>query len=787
MHLGDLSNLKTHLFKKRWVFCFLLLLLWGLGKLVPALALKERYRTSQAVYSKEGRLLRLTLSNDQKYRLWVPLNEIAAPIVESFLFSEDKYFYEHWGVNPFSLLRASWQTYFSQIRRRGASTITMQVARMIYRTDSRSISGKLIQIGQGLWLDYRYSKKEILEAYLNLVPMGGNIEGVGAASLIFFNKAAKNVDWVEGMTMAVIPQNPVKRTLLRSQLEETYKARQRLFNGLKEKLKLTDLRLSEYELVQAKLRDLPFLAPHYIREVLAREPIQSIIQGTLNFRLQSSLEKRVKQYVEAKRSMGVENASLVLINWQTSEVISWIGSADFFNAKILGQVDGVTAIRSPGSTLKPFIFGLAVEEGLIHAGTLLKDSPKSFGSYDPENFDGEFKGPLSAEAALNLSRNLPAVELVSKLKERDFYQFLLDVGVGIPRNKDFYGHSIALGGFELSLLELVEMYAMLARGGVNIKGRLSQNELAKRNELKLKSVMRSEAAFIVQEMLSKATLSSHRYRQLNRLNSLPVSWKTGTSSGYRDAWTVGTFGPYALGLWIGNFSGEGNKSFVGREIAAPLFFDLIDVIRLNTKMDEQAQLAWLPPMGVKKIPVCTISGQIPTAICPHHTQVSFIPGVSPIASCNIHRQVWLSKKNGSLSCQPNPEKDIPVVFEYWPSDILEIFAQAGLARRRAPQLENECNGKFARNVFGSNPEIISPREQVVYSLQSHKKSEKIPLSANLDGSAREIFWFINSQLIGKSLSGKIFFWRPRVGQFQLTAIDDLGRSSSRKVEVRYVD
>lgn len=752
-------------------------------------SLQSMYRSSSAVYARNGELLRLTLSNDQKYRLWVPLAKISPEIKESFLRSEDRYFFSHFGVNPWSLIRATFSTYFSDARRSGASTITMQLARMVYSINSRHPAGKLAQILAAMKIELLYSKEEILEAYLNLVPMGGNIEGVGAASLIFFRKKSSAIKWAEALTLAVIPQNPTKRTLLAGHTAELKKATLRLFPKISKLIPQEQKSLVDLEITPGKMSDLPFHTPHFIGQVLERSPTLIEIKTTLDLPLQKLLELRLRNYIQAHKYIGVRNAAAVVMNWKTSEVQAWIGSADFHNQAIAGQVDGVTSVRSPGSALKPFIYALATEEGLIHPGTILKDTPKSFGSYDPENFDGEFKGPISSEEALNQSRNLPAVELVTKLKNQDFYQFLIDSGVGIPKNKDYYGYSIALGGFELSLLELVELYALLPNRGEMTKAHITEAEIQSTKNQTHKKLLSPEASFVVLDMLSRAELQSRRFRRLSRLNTIPVSWKTGTSSGFRDAWTIGIFGQYVLGVWLGNFSGEPNQNFVGRELAAPLFFDLMDSIRLQNGINDRAQFAWNPTSNIKKVEICSISGKLPGPHCQHLSKVNFIPGTSPINHCDVHRQIWISKQDGSLSCLPDEKKDTPVIQEYWPSDILEVFAKAGLPRKLPPRFGPTCSSKLSsHSTNGRAPEIISPREDTIYSLRSQQKSAKlIPLQANLDSSASALYWFIDNEFVGKSTSEKAFFWEARSGNFQLKAVDDLGRSSGRKLAVRYVD
>jgi penicillin-binding protein 1C len=274
------------------------------------------------------------------------------------------------------------------------------------------------------------------------------------------------------------------------------------------------------------------------------------------------------------------------------------------------------------------------------------------------------------------------------------------------------------------------------------------------------------------------------------MNDIPVSWKTGTSSGFRDAWTVGISGPYVVGVWLGNFSGEANRIFIGRELAAPLFFDLVDALKVKGKRELSSLLAWSPSGKVTKVEICPVSGKIPGPHCHHHEKVWFIPGTSPIAKCEVHRQIWISKRDGSLSCKPDPAKDVPRIHEFWPSDILEIFSAAGLPRKSVPNAGPTCerSGTFDSIGRGPSPEILSPRDGTTYSLRSQADASKlIPFQGNHDSSARELFWFVNNEYIGRSHKGSSLLWKARAGDFHVKAVDDLGRSSDRKLRVQYVE
>ncbi|HZI16759.1 MAG TPA: transglycosylase domain-containing protein, partial [Myxococcus sp.] len=341
--------------KRQWLRRVLLAVV-GLAVLyaaVPRPPLREELGFSQAVFDREGKLLRLTLSPDEKYRLWVPLERMPPALVEATLLHEDQHFRRHFGVNPVALGRAIWSTYLTGGRRMGGSTLTMQLARIRYGIESRTPGGKLKQMLRALQLECTYSKDALLEAYLNLAPYGRNVEGVGAASLVYFGKDVERLSLAESLTLAVVPQSPARRDPGRDAGALTA-ARLRLFERWLEAHPGDAGRralLSEPLPVRTP-EELPFLAPHFVSGALRASPAGAGVRSTLDLPLQKLLERHVRQYVERRRSMGIHNAVAMLVDWRSLEVRAAVGSADFFNEAIDGQVDGTRAKRSPGSALK---------------------------------------------------------------------------------------------------------------------------------------------------------------------------------------------------------------------------------------------------------------------------------------------------------------------------------------------------------------------------------------------------------------------------------------------------
>lgn len=752
----------------------ILVLLFVSGYLIlffsPKPQLLANLSFSGAIYDDQQHLLRLTLNNEDKFRVFTPLKDIPKELIDATLLQEDRYFYSHLGVNPLALCKALWQTYIKKSRRMGASTISMQLARLKFAIHSKSIRGKIEQIARALQLEFYYSKDKLLEAYLNLAPYGGNIEGVGAASLVYFNSPVQKLTLPQSLTLAVIPQNPNKRTPSNLDLK---KIRDHLYTLWLEKYPNDRNKKETFDLplVMQNSHNLPFNAPHFVNMLIKDPDLKGqSIQSTLDNRVQDILNRITKSYLARKKGLGVYNASILLIDTRDMGIKALIGSADFFNQSISGQINGVDTKRSPGSTLKPFIYGLALDQGLIHPESVLKDVPHSFNGYNPENFDYDFMGPIKASDALILSRNIPALYLASQLNQPTLYQLLEKAQVSQLKAESYYGLSLNLGGVELTMKELVGLYAMLVNDGNWYPLRMHAKE-RKSNAVRLLS---PEASFLVLDMLAKSTS-----KDFQNSSTLPVAWKTGTSSGYRDAWTLGTFGPYVMGVWIGNFDNKANPAFVGKEIAAPLFFELINGIK--QEIGPLKPIKKSPAeMNLKKVKICKASGLLPTRYCSERDWTWFIPGVSPIKRDTIFREVAINNRTGLRTCHINEHTRFEI-FEFWPSDILRIFKQAGIQRHTPPFYEEDC---ALTGNSGINPQITSPQAGISYVLRINSQwNNHIPLSAVSDAGIKSLYWFINESFVAKTKPGETFLWRAKPGKYVLRVVDDHGLADARNVQV----
>ena len=747
---------------------------------------------STAIVDRNGRLMRLTLADDERYRLEHHLDEIAESAVLATLLYEDRHFRSHPGFNPGSLMRAAWSTYVSRDRVMGASTITMQLARLRFALDTRSVGGKLLQILRAVQLERHYGKDQILEAYLNLAPYGGNVEGIGTAARVYFDKPASELTLAEALALAVVPQNPLARDpSTPAGAERMQAARSRLLDAWNDAYGDDAEREAQFALPLAvrTTRELPLKAPH-LSLSLASDAASGVLISTVDLDVQTALEKHIGRYVDNRRSRGIRNASALLVDTRSMHVLASVGSAGFSDASIHGQVDGTTAKRSPGSTLKPFVYGLAIDRGVIHPGSLLRDAPTRFAAYTPENFDRGFMGPVSAEEALIYSRNVPAIQMLSEIGHDRFHQFLTDAGVSGLLDADYYGLAMVLGGNELSMREIVTLYAMLANGGILKPLVTAQNDVPDSGNPRLLS---REASFLVLDMLAKTPRpdrldstgnpARRSYgRAYGQSSEYSVAWKTGTSYAFRDAWTVGVIGPYVLAVWVGNFDGSANPAFVGSRAAAPLFFSIADALPASLP-NEMYERTPAPDLNLQKVEICRGTGDLPGRFCPKTEDAWFIPGVSPIRVSNVHRSIRIDNISGLRACSFDPATTHTAVYEFWPSEILALYRQAGVSIQSPPKWSPECS-LDVQSSAGLAPTITSPSAHVTYHTRlKPRDGSGIALLARTDSDVETLYWFVNDKFLAEVDRDEPYIWKPAAGEYRVLAVDDHGRSDARRLAV----
>ncbi len=527
---------------------------------------------SQEVLDRNGTLLRAYMVEDGRWRLGVMLDQVDPFFVALLLEYEDKRFYQHGGVDPQALLRALGQAVWNGHVVSGGSTLTMQVARVLEGSGTGRVAGKLRQIRLALALERHLTKDQILQLYLLLAPYGGNVEGIRAASLAYFGKEPRRLTPAEAALLVAIPQSPETRRPDRSDLAKA--ARDRVLNRARSDglIDADQAQAAASEAVTTRRAAFPTLAPHLSDRVLAEEPQAGRHVTTLDKGLQTALENLASLAVQG---MGARlQVAIVVADHGTGEVLASVGSAGYQGGDRLGFVDMTTALRSPGSTLKPLIYGLAFDEGLAHPETLIDDRPTDFNGYRPQNFDRQFRGKIRVRDALQLSLNIPVVALTDALGPAKLLQAMdrAQMKSALPMGQP--GLAVALGGIGVTLEDMVQLYAAIARGGVvqPLTHRLDAPKVEGQR------VMTPVAAWEVGDIL--AGLAPPPGAPSNRL-----AYKTGTSYGHRDAWAIGFDGKHVIGVWMGRADGTPVPGAFGADLAAPVLFEAF--ARLKPALDPQ--------------------------------------------------------------------------------------------------------------------------------------------------------------------------------------------------------
>lgn len=537
--------------------------MWWIASLGPA-PLRKGLTFSALVVDRDGKLLRPYLTPDGRWRLPATRDSVDPRFLELLLAYEDKRFGTHPGVDPLALGRAFAQLLTHRRVVSGASTITMQVARLLEPRAERSFAAKLRQVVRALEIERVLSKDEVLALYLSLAPYGGNLEGVRAASLAYFGKEPRRLTLGEAALLVALPQSPEQRRPDRS-MAAARNARDRVLERVAaaSDLPQDEIDRAKREPVPDGRRPMPMLAPHAADAAVAAAPEDSVHRLTLDATLQRNLEELAR---ERARSLGPDiSVAILAVDHGSGEVLARVASADYFDPRRAGQVDMTAAVRSPGSTLKPFIYGLGFEDGLVHPDTLIEDRPVRFGGYAPENFDQTFQGTVTVRRALQWSLNVPAVAVLDRVGVNRFAARLQQAGgsFALP-DREVPGLAIGLGGVGVTLSDLVALYAGLARLGTAVP---LTERLANGAEVPTpRRLLDPPAAWYVAHILLGTPPPENAAAGR-------IAFKTGTSYGYRDAWALGFDGKRTIGVWVGRPDGAPVPGLVGRVAAAPILFD----------------------------------------------------------------------------------------------------------------------------------------------------------------------------------------------------------------------
>lgn len=685
---------------------------------------------------------------------------------------EDQRFYSHPGVDPVALLRALFQNISAGHVVSGGSTLTMQIARMI-DPQKRTLSAKLLEAFRAVQLELRYDKEELLRNYLDLAPYGGNIEGVVAAARFYFDKDVSLLTLDEAATLAALPNSPAR---LSTSLPQLRARRDDVLQRMASSGAITEEQAAQAITVPLQLtrKSAPKLAPHLSEKLRQAHPEADTVRSSIDPVLQKRAEDLLTQQHRLLMRNNITSGAVVIIENSTRKIRALAGSPNFFDSALSGQVDGSSALRSPGSALKPFVYALAFDRGIASPSTALEDVPLMFKDWAPENFDGNYRGLVSAEDALRASLNIPAVEL-SKALGRDGLIALLQRANFTQFQKDpaRHGLSVVLGGCEVTLLELTNLYATLASGGKHRPPSFLEKVDSTSEETQLFS---EGAAYLVTEILSGVRRPELPDSWKDSATIPQVSWKTGTSYGRRDAWTIGYDRRYTVGVWVGHHDGRGVPELIGVQAAAPLFFALFETL---------GGAPWFErPLVVREREVCALSGAPAGPACAHKRSELALEN-APSATCALHQRFEIDDATGyrlCSKCRAGRARHMETHVA-WPPRTAAFFASTGAKEDPIPVHDPACVAKSGRG----GPMIAFPLPDDEFLLRDGVSAElqKIVFRSAAEGGAGRLYWFVDGVLIDSAPAGVAVEWTPVLGPHRIALVDEEGESAAIEIRIRH--
>lgn len=762
--------------------------LLALAVALYAIPLPQRLRVGSSVVVDYANDLpaHVFLAADDRWRIAVTREDVDPAYVDALIRFEDKRFFEHGGVDPVAILRALWLNVSFGRRMSGASTITMQLVRVL-EPRPRTYLSKSIEAFRAVQLEMRMSKAEILAAYLTYTPYGRNIEGIEAASLAYFGHRASELSPAEIATLLAVPQNPNKRYPTPANVERLTDARNEIASWLANESKLPlgsgagridaaeVLRQVEQTPVPDRLEPYPREIPHVAYWLRAQHPDQLRFRTTIDPGLQRLAERSVENHRDAAREMGIEDTSVVVVDQRTRAVVALVGGYDFWESRRGAQISSFDIARSPGSLLKPLIFALAVDRGVASPEHLVEDIPFRVGTYAPSNYDGTFNGLVRLDKALSKSLNVPFVRLLHEIGVDPFIGTLRLMGADhLVNEPGFYGLSAAIGGVELTPLEVAGIYATLSGDGAYARPHL------------LKDADRPDPGRIVGDGAAWLTRRALRQRDrpgfdLRRVNPGAVSiwWKTGTSYGHKDAWAAGGGPHYTAVVWMGNLSNVSSSALVGADRSGPVLFDVLEGMEFRDGGRDDPR-----PDSLAQVEVCAYSGHLPTHACKHTTKVWLPRDQVPVSSCPYHVEVDVDDDTGlalAPACRADHEYTTKS-FVVWPAEVRRYMADRGRAGPAVPDVAPDCRAQVADRP----PRIMSPPfdQTIVLRDGVDPADQEIPLEAESSFASAELSWFVNGEFVGTAQADGRVWWTPHPGRHELVVMDAAGHASRRTVTVR---
>ncbi|MDR0673274.1 MAG: penicillin-binding protein 1C [Zoogloeaceae bacterium] len=762
-----------------FMFLGFLAVLFALDRLFPPPVPGRDSPGAVLVVARDGTPLRAFPDRKHIWRHPVTLDEVSPRYLEALIRYEDRTFYWHPGVNPLALFRAAWQWARHGKIVSGGSTLTMQVARIL-EPMPRTVGGKMKQILRALQLEWRYSKAEILTLYINYAPMGGVLEGVEAASRAYLGKPSRRLSHAEAALLAVLPQAP---SLFRPDRhpERARQARDKVIARMRGTWPEADIADAFSEPPFSQVVKEPLLAP-LLAERLKREAAGRLrVDSTIDAQIQQMVELLLSDRIHALPPR-VSMAALVVDN-ASLEARAYAGSADFADDQRFAHVDMAQASRSPGSTLKPFLYGLALDEGLIHSESLLADVPQSFSGYQPGNFQQSFHGPVSVSEALTKSLNVPAVEVLERLEPARFVALLRRGGMRLelPRGGE-PNLSVILGGVGVSLEQLVGAYTALARQGLAGKPRYTPDAPVEERRM-----LSPGAAFIIRDILESGGPMG-RALETGTGQRRGIAWKTGTSFGFRDAWAIGVSNRHTVGVWVGRPDGTPNPGFFGANVAAPLLVDIFDAI--ETAAPLSASVRKRPPEA-RQERICWPLGLRQASTAPEHCHQSRLawtlndaaPPTFPdrLRAGEARYRIEIDpirQRRAASDCFSGPLKTREIA--RWPAVLEPWLAPDIRAKALPPPWQPACAGHAASEGI----KIVGASHNEILRRPVTGKAPLIRLEVR--GKAQgEVIWLVNGRLEARHPARASFAYRlEEPGRYDITAMDDQGHYDRVSLSVR---
>jgi penicillin-binding protein 1C len=739
---------------------------------------------SVLVVARDGTPLRAFPDANGIWRYPTTPEQVAPAYLQALIEYEDRWFHWHYGINPLAMLRAAGQWAGNGRIVSGGSTLTMQVARII-DPQPRTLGGKLRQMLRALQLEWRLSKREILTLYLNHAPFGGTIEGVEAASWAYLGKPASQLSDAEAALLAVLPQAPSRLRPDRHP-DAARRARDKVLErmgrlGVWSRERVLDATI---EPVVARRLQPPMIAPLLAERLRREHPGRQRIDSSIDAGIQRQLEARLEAYFS--RLPERTSAALLVVDNRSGQALAYIGSLRYGDPARLGHVDMVQAARSPGSTLKPFLYGMAIDEGLIHSESLLVDAPQSFGDYRPGNFDPRFNGPVSAAEALRLSLNVPAVDLLDRLGPATFSARLAHAGVNLRLPRGARPNlSMILGGTGTSLEELVGAYLALQGGGLSQRVVLQAGSPPEQRRL-----LSPGAARIVRDILASNRQTEDSIFAVDRAQRPDIAWKTGTSYGFRDAWAIGSSPRYTVGVWVGRPDGTPLPGQYGAITALPLLFDVFDALPGSGRHAQDAAGA-----AVEEREICWPLGlpvdMTEPSLCQQRRNARSLPGRWPPTLPERGARSWDSavatvqvdaRSGRRLGPQcSRPHQGTTRRIARWPALLDPWLSAAQREASRLPPLAEDCANDGLADGGGIRIEGIN--EGALIAAPSNR-AEAPMVRLRALGAEGRVQWLVDGRLVGASEGRRYFDYRfERAGEQRVLALAEGGAWDAVNVRI----